>query len=170
MAKIELKRSECQILHNILMSLKAFQASKEFVFKIAMLKTKIKPVIDSIQEAIAPIQESKELQEYDQKRLELCTRYADKNEDGSPKVTPVENGGTQYSITDKKNKIEFAKESEKLNEKYKASLEKLEADKKEIENFLKGTVSIEYEPISFSTLPETFDIEKMETLLPFIEQ
>lgn len=160
---------KCEDVFQIYNTLKSlddakFDANIKFKYAIARNKKILQPIVESLQEIIQP---SEELKKFEPERVELCRKYADKDEEGSPKF--IED---RFIIIE--NREEFNKELEELREKYKEEMDKQEEKNKEFIELLKEDCK---EEINFFKIDLTYfpDIELLttgmiENLLPIIKE
>jgi len=130
-------------LYTTLQQLSNVRNTKFAYFVMKNLK-KIEPEVDIIKELRVP---PKEFSEYEKDRIALCRKHAELTEDNQPKIKP--NGS--YEI---RNKDKFDKEIKKLKGRHKNAIEAKENKDKELIDFLKEDVEIDFYKIKFENLPE----------------
>ncbi|TRZ53576.1 hypothetical protein D4S03_01575 [bacterium] len=96
---------------------------------------------------------------YEDGRVALCEKFADRNEYGNPRMIPVYSG-TEYSIP---NSPEYSK-AMKL---FKASMKDIIS---EYETLLKGRSSLHLSPISFDQVPVDFSGTQIDLLADLIRE
>lgn len=145
-------------------------------FKLALIINEIE--IDKRIEALDKLNEqSKELKEFEEKRREIMSKYAEKYENGNVKVYSAPGGKGEIktdgygfpNIT--KDKEAYDKEIQKLNEDNKKLLEKEAEKQKAFLSTLEQNVSpeISLNMIEFENLPE-LEFDQMKILMPIINR
>ena len=114
-------------LHNAIVALEGRQFNVKFSYFIAKNKIFIKDEIEALNEAKKP---PVGFVAYDNKRVELARKYADRDQNGNVKIED-----NNFVITENFDK--FRVELEKLKEKYKDPIAEYEAQIKEFEDLLK---------------------------------
>lgn len=147
-------------LNQKLSYLGALKGSK-FSFTIAKNKEVIKPVMDKLNKIIKP---SDEFSEFDKKRVEINEKFAVRNEKGD---IVMKEG--RYDIPEDK-KEAFEKEIETLKVEYKEAIDEREAQKKEVEDFLKEEITLEFRTMPLSIIPEDINVDEMDILAPLVEE
>lgn len=150
-----MKRKELiEIFYN-LSSIKDIEGVK-LGYAIAKNIDRIKGEVDLVQKAINP---SEEFQEYETKRVDLATKYAEKDENGKP-ITQ----NNAFVISDRST---FAKKFSALRAEYASVIE--EQDKKlvEYEELLEEEVEHELHKVKMEDIPETM-AKYMVLLYPII--
>ena len=160
MEKIEITKKEIVDLYNCLEGLKEVKGSVKFVYAVAKTRLVLKTEVDAIKEAI--VDEPKFL-EFEQKRVQMCYEFADKDEKGE---TVIDQKLGKFKIEERKE--EFAKEFEKLREENKEALELQEKRIKEINDMYKESIEISVHKINLSDLPDNLNSVQMEILMPLI--
>lgn len=96
---------------------------------------------------------------YDQGRIALCEKYAEKNQYGNPKMIEVR-GGLEYLIPESS---EYSKAMRIFNGSMKEVISQYEA-------LLKGKSSLHLSPISFDQLPVDFSGTQVDLLADLIRE
>lgn len=122
-----MKKSECLALFRSLNQLGNLQGVK-FSYAISKNLNLLKPEIEAIEKTLELPEKFKE---FDQARVALAERYAEKDEKGEAKKEKSENGSEQFVMEDTK---KFDKEFEVLKKEYK---EVIELREKQIEEYTK---------------------------------
>lgn len=97
---------------------------------------------------------------YDEARIALAKKHAQKDEKGNPVII-----GNEFQLEDKE---VFDKEFAALKEEHKKEIEERQTQLKDFEKLLEEESSIEFHKIPVSTLPEDITTEQMVALLPII--
>lgn len=135
--------------------------NKNLVYALVKTKNFIKGEIEAItaMEALSP-----EIQEFENKRIELAKLYAKKDSNGDPILT-----NNSYQI--EKDKIEvFNSELLSLTEPYKIAIGKWDVSKKEVQEKLKEQVEVEISVVSMDLFPNTIPMDIFEMLAPMLNE
>ncbi|MCK5611917.1 hypothetical protein KAR91_59150 [Candidatus Pacearchaeota archaeon] len=153
---MKIKKGDLLRLHNAITLLEGRQYSVKFSYGIAKNKVVIRDEITALEEAR---KSSEAFNEYENKRVTLAREYADKDENGSPKIQD-----NSFVLTT--NKELFEKEFEELKDQYKDELVEREKQIKDFEELLEETVD-DYEgmKINFKDIPENIDPTIMECFI-----
>lgn len=108
-----------------------------------------------------------EYNEYQNKRIDICNNYAEKDEDGN--VVKVVNNNIEEFKIDKDNK-EFVEEIEILQKKYKNAIDEFLKQIDEYNNYLETTIEINFSTLSINDIPEDINFELMKVINIFIEK
>lgn len=157
---MKVKKSELIVIWNVLNSLNGKEYSKIFSYGIIRNKKLIKDEVESLEEAKTP---SQEYLDYDRKRMLLCEKFADKNDNGHPIITKG-----QYVITEKLE--EMKKEMKVLVEENKQILDDFEKKSQEFVKILEEEVEIDFYKMDFDVFPETIDPSLLEVLEILIKE
>lgn len=154
---VTMKNKELITLWN---SLFEFSEKKGTSFAYAITKTRsnIEGRIDELMKLQVP---SRKYVEYDGKRVALCAKYADKNEDGSAKQER-----NNYIVIE--NKVIFDEEMGKLNEEYKEARVEFEQRAMEFSKILQEDVTVKIHQIRIEDFPGDMTSTEMEVLLPLV--
>lgn len=136
----------------------------KFAYAVEKNKNLLKQEVESVQEAIKPLEN---FQEYDAKRMKLAEQYAEKDEKGKAKTRKLDNGVEEYVITDLD---AFNKDFEALKEENKSVLEERDAQIDEGNRLLDEEITIELYKIKLADVPEDITGEQMETVYQIIEE
>ena len=140
-----MKRKDLVELNNVLHELSGEKHKVKFSFFVARNINKIKPEIDAIIDVNKPCDEK---QEYEKKRLDLCEKYAEKDENGRAKIS----NKNEYVMGE--NQKIFNEEMEKLKEEREIA-DKLEKDRiSQFEEMLDEEVEFDGYKIKIDNLPE----------------
>lgn len=129
-----------------------------FAYWVSKNKKRILEEIKTIEAANEPTEWYKE---FDKERVELCKKFADKDENWEAKIV-----GKSYDISDIG---AFNKELEKLREKYKSDLEEMEKKNKEYEELLKEETTIDFFKIKNEIIPEVVTAKQLDPIMAVIE-
>lgn len=137
----------------------------KFNYIIDKNKKLIQQEIEDIKKVIEPTEKFKE---YENKRVEILTEFADKNPDGSPKLTQEANGIIKFEI-DPDNK-KFQKAINAHIEEYKEVIQDRDKQMFEYNNFLAETADISLFKFKLTDIPEDIIGEQFEVISIFIEE
>lgn len=126
-----------------------------FSYFLAKNKVALKPEIEAFEQAQKP---SEAYIEFENKRIELAQKHADKDASGNPKI---HNG--QYVIFD--SKTEFEGDIKKLKTKFKTSIEEREKQLVEYVKMLDENVDFPLTRIKFDQLPKQIEAQFLEIFL-----
>lgn len=156
---MKVKKKDLFAVQQVMDRLGAEEVNPRFGYALIKNKAKIKTEIDAIREIGKP---NPAFQKYDEERVGLCKSYADKNEDGTPKVS-----GNSFVIADIP---AFEKALAMLRETYKEVLEDQEKRVAEIDKILEEEFEVEWHRIKLSWLPETMQQSQIEILIDMIDE
>ena len=133
------------------------QVHPKFAYALAKNKNLVRSEVEILQKLLQP---NESLSKYEEERIELCKKYADKDEAGHPKMS-----NTNFVITDR---VGFDKDFAELREKYKIELD--ENDKKiaEINEILEQELEIELHHVSIKYCPSDLTPKQMDILFSII--
>lgn len=144
-----IKLSKLQSLGNFIT---AYLNNTDVPVKFAYAMAKNQDKIDRELKPIAAA--SKALSDFMKKKVDLCNKYADKDEKGKPMVVNNTYVGVDTSI-------EFRKQFDVLQEEYAAPL-------KDMEDLMESEVEIEFHMIPLKDFPEK--IPGMSILFPLVKE
>lgn len=107
---------------------------------------------------------SNEFKDFEQKRIDLCKKYSKIGENGEPKIDLK----TKKFIIDETKTIQFQKEYELLENKYKKTFETEKIRQKELAEEFQKEINIELYPILENCLPKDILVDTIIKLKPII--
>jgi hypothetical protein len=108
-----------------------------------------------------------EIKEYDEKRIELCKQFADKDENGEPILIDRGSQGKEFKLTEKRSEFDVALKEIQIT--YASSLEKQEELNKEFNDFLASEIELELMKIKSIDLKNVdFTVDEAEILEPIL--
>lgn len=110
---------------------------------------------------------SDEYKEYDKARVDLCERYADKDENGQPIKNYITDKSFEYKL-DLTNQV-FISAMDELTQKYKDSIITNNEKSLEYNKFLMEESTIKFTDIDFSTIPDDISVELLSVIKPFVK-
>jgi len=131
----------------------------KFAYSVVKNKKLIEAEIKTFEEVIKP---TEEFQKYEQKRVETCEKYCERQEDGKP---VVENNA--YKIIDK---ISFDKELEQLKTDSQEMLDYREQQLKEYNELLDEDTKLELVKVSVDNLPNGITSSQIESIYEIIDE
>lgn len=150
-----MKRKELIEIYHNLSSIKEIEGVK-LGYAIAKNIDRIKGEVELVQKALNP---SEEFQEYENKRIELGKRYAEKDANGKP---IVDNGA--FIITDI---ASFSKKFLALKKEHSTAIEEQQKKLAEYEALLDEEVEHELHKVKMEDIPESM-AKNMVALYPII--
>lgn len=155
----KMKRKELLELNAALTQLKNEKGDKRFKFAINRNLEYFEPEIKAIRETQ---KDSSEYSEFLQKRQLIGKEFADRDENGNPKIQLIE-GNEVFLITERKDEAN-AKVSE-LVEEYKEVLEEKEREMKQFKDLMEEEVETDVCKISFKYLPDNADYISLKYII-----
>jgi len=158
MSQITITRQELlELWHGLpaLANLRGFKLG----YAVARTKAKLKVEIVALEEALKP---DADFQKYEEKRLDLCRKYAQKDPQGNPVVS-----GNEFVFGE--NREAFDAGMAPLQEEFAGAIEDR---KKQIEDYqasMKETLSVEVHQIAPEDVPEDATVEQVEALYRLIK-
>lgn len=153
-----IKNKEVLALWNALHDLSAKRGAR-FTYAITKTKQQLRPIVYELHKMQAP---SRELVEYDQKRVELCNKHAEKDKEGNPLTT-----GNNYVLA---NNEEFTKEFAVLQEEYKDHLLNHEKKLVEFRKILDIEVDVDIHRVFVNDCPADITTEEMESIFLMVSE
>ena len=148
--------NEIKAIINQLPSLDSIKSTK-FQYQLFKIKSAIQKSTEEFNEFLKTTDCFKKVSEYDEKRIELCKKYAEKDEDGNPK-----SNGNNFVIDEKNG--EFKVEIFKLYKEYENDLKALEEIKEE------NKIEVTFTPIDLNNTPDDLDGSQMNLIMIFSEE
>lgn len=149
-----MKKHEVLNLNNALIACGKLKGKSEnpikFFYAVSKNLTSIEPEVKAINESLKP---SEEYSAYEQKRIELCEKHANKDASGQPKTIM---NGTSYDISGEDGNIkpEFTAEWEALKVENKEVIEGREAQIKMYEKSLEEECEVKLHKIKLENIPD----------------
>lgn len=147
---------------DLAMSLKEFSNIKGKEFAYLILKNK-----KILEEELKVLEQLKrephpEFENYEKKRIEICEKYSDKDENGRPKM----NNG-QYVIN--KHMTHFVNEINTLKTEYPEVIKEVEETDKEFRDFLNSESKADLIKIPADKIPEDIDVKLLVSIKKLID-
>jgi len=118
--------------------------------------------VESCQEALKP---SKRFSEYDDKRVDVCKKYCDKDGNGNPIIRD----GSYIGIEPNEN-ADFDKEHGKLQEEYSETIEERKKVVDEYNELLEEEAKVELYMLKLENVPEQISADQLHGIMPMIEE
>lgn len=154
------KRIELLKLNSGLIELCNIKGNVKFAYGILKNKKAIEKELEILEELRKP---SEKQDEFEKKRVELCTKHSKKDKNGEPKIKD-----DAFDIEDK---VKFQEELDKLKEK--EGFEELEKEQKkkkeEINSLLEEEIEIELHKIKLDDFPDELTANQLEKIDLIIE-
>lgn len=158
MTSIIITRQELlELWHGLpaLANLKGFKLG----YAVARTKAKLKPEIEALDEALKP---DAAFQKYEEKRMELCRKFVQKDTQGEPMIQ-----GNEFVFGE--NRGAFDAEMVPLQEEFAGAIEDR---KKQIEDYqagLRESITVEVHQIAPEDIPEDATVGQIGTLYHLIK-
>lgn len=152
-----MRRAELFSLYKRLPSLKDLKGVK-LAYTIVRNTKKLEEEINIYQELFKP---SEKFLEFEEKRIELCNKFCDKNEEGKPII----NNGV-YQGVDKNNL--FIVEYERLKNEYVNELKERDDQIKKMNEFLSEEINFDFLKIKLEDVPNDISVDQMAVLEHFL--
>lgn len=137
------------------------KCSVKFHYTVLKNKKLIEPEVESLREAnSAP----ENYQEFEKKRMEVCSQYCEKDENGAPEVKD-----NNFVILPEV-RSEFDGKLNDLKESYKEMFDGMEASQKEFQELLSGDVEIDFVRIPMSIIPAELTGQEVNVLFDLIDE
>ncbi len=152
------------ILSSYASQLRSLKGAK---FGFALLKN-----IDKLSAEIKTLEAARNIpeayKEYEQKRIALCEKYAEKDEKGQPKKIQRGPNSFDYAITP--DNSDFIQETDKLREEYATALEEFKGTEAEYKTLLSAeNAEFKLSMVNFEDVPSDISVELMSVVKPFIK-
>jgi len=131
--------------------------------KFAFAVFKNKQLLDSELEAINSVKKipNDEYTKFEQERTDLCVKHSEKDDNGAPKFNKGQNGEQSFQI---KEMELFQTDYTVLSEKYKTTLEEVEENRKEFEEFLDNEAEVEFKKVDIDDLPDDISASFLDSI------
>jgi seryl-tRNA synthetase len=150
-----MKKRDLLKLNGVLSSIEGRQFSVKFSYFIAKNKVMIKNEFAILEDLRKP---SPDYIAYDTKRAELAHKYADKDEEGKPKIE-----NNNFVIVEHVD--EFKKELDELKKKSDKAIKKHEKKMKDFEDLLDEDIDYQGPKIDFKDIPKVVEPSVLEVLI-----
>ena len=128
-------------------------------YAVARTKAKLRHEIEALDEALKP---DKDFQAYEEKRLQLCRKYAQKDAQGNPIIQ-----GDQFMFGE--NRGGFDAEMVPLSEEFAQAIEDRRKQVEDYQDSLRGPIEIEVHQIGLEDVPEDATVAQVAVLIHLIK-
>lgn len=136
------------------------QNNSAFAFAASMNRKHLTGIVTTLEELTKDIPKS--VQTYYNEHRELCTRLAQKDDDGKPIMT----GPNGYSLP---NTPEVRNELDALNEKHKEAIELSKQKRDDLERLLTAMVEVRFIKVELTDLPPGVSAKTMDEISPMLD-
>jgi hypothetical protein len=170
---MKLSRQQVIDIYGVLFQLRGEKFSPLTAFDIVKNRNLAKAESEVLDEAREQAKIPEGVEAFEQKRLELCELYAEKDEEGKAKkiVTGVNPNGKKQEIFDitMDNQNKIGKELDDLKEtEFKETFEEVKKIEDEFERLLNEELDIGFSKIPIKDLPKV-TTDQIEILMPILE-
>ena len=159
-----MKKKDLKSLVMTMTSIGATKVKTKLAYALVMNKKILEPHV----EAIAELEKPPQLWiDYEEARFELCTEYANKDEQGKPKTVRTMEGEV-FDINEE-TKEEFEEKMTSLRSDSKEAFEVKAKHETELIEFLEEEAEIEFFKVDMDHLPDEIAPSEMEVLLPLLK-
>lgn len=159
-----MKRNELISLLDNLEKVKNLTGVK-FNYILDKNKKLIQQEIEDMQKQAEP---NEKFQDYEKKRLELLTKFAEKEKDGSPKFE--QSGGmVRFDIPEKEMK-KFQEEMNKLIDEFKPEITARDKQLIEYDKFLQEKIDLKFHLLKLEDISNDITGEQFEAISVFVEE
>lgn len=152
---MEIKKKDLLKLHNVITSLEGEKYSVKFSYFLAKNKVTMRDEIEALEE-VSKV--SEEFQAFENKRIGLAQKHADKNEDGSAQIQ-----NDNFVLNE--NATLFQKEFGELIEQNRGVISNRENQLKELNDILEQDTEFEGSKISVGDIPQNIEPFKIECFI-----
>jgi hypothetical protein len=156
---MKVKRGELFNLAGVFASVRNLSCGGKLGYAIAKNKRAIGKEWEATQKVL---EFSEKYKEYDDKRIKLCEKFADKDEKGKPILK-------NNNFIGLENNKEFKEELDKLKEEYKEAVAEQKEKKDTYNNMLDEEIDFDLHKVKFDELPKDITAGQTEDLFLIIE-
>lgn len=109
---------------------------------------------------------SDKYKEYDTKRIELCQKYALKDEAGKPKLTMGPTGMAYEGVNENPN---FQEDLKVLKEEHKESIDNQEKKQEDYAKMLEEEIEFDLYMVQSDQLPKNITVQQLDAIMPMVE-
>ena len=131
-------------------------------FNYALLKNK-KKIQEELEILKTVIKPDKKAEEFEKARIELCKEYCKKDKEGKEIIK-------QNKFVGLENNKEFTIAIDKLQETYKETLDKKEAQFKEYQTLLDEEVEIKIHQVALNDVPKELTTKQLESIIEIVKE
>lgn len=154
-------KAEAYRLHQVLGQLKGFVSEPRHVYTLVMLKKKLQPEVEVIDDLNKP---PERIQEFENRRLDLCKEFSSKDDKGNPVVSADKN-----FVIDPPKKAEFESRIRDLQIEFHKDIEAHQVTIGKINALVSEPAEINQLPkIPLSAIIGSITFDQMDALFPVI--
>lgn len=164
--KLKLKRRKLLALGTAIAAVDSLRGEG---FTYAMAKNG-KRIAEELEFVAKNLKSSTRFQEYDNKRIELCKKYAEKDDRGKPRMVPQvggQRGAMEFVGVD--SNPEFNSEIEKLKKEYQGELDEREKHIKAYEADLDKEIDFEVYKVKLCNVPKEITVGQLRGIIDLVE-
>lgn len=158
----KIKRQDLVELQRGLVEAESLSGAK-FTYAVARNLDILKKEMESIQKVYRA---GDDFMKYEEERIEIGKKHADKNEDGSPKTIEAD-GFENFDVKDVK---AFEKDLDKLQKKYKEVIATREKELADFQKFMEEDVEIDLYTVQSENIPDEINVRIMAAIFPIVEE
>jgi len=166
---MKIKRKELFLLQKAFVAVKDLKGIK-FAYAIAKNNKLINSEIETLQEIIKP---DEKYGEYDQKRIELCEKFCEKDENGKPKKIDIRNRENKiigYNYVGLESNSEFKEKLKVFMKENKEIIDSQKEKEKEYNKLLDEKVDINIYKIKLEDIDENITPAQMDGIVLLINE
>jgi hypothetical protein len=155
-----------QAIQNLFNALRSLPDTKKFKFDYAVIKN-MKTLTPIVQRFNNQLKITDELRAFDLERIKICEEFAEKKENGVPRI---ENGA--YIFPNVEAEQECTKKIDELQtiEPHKTAIDEYEARAKEYEKYLQEETDVDLFKVKMENVPDGIPRPLLNEILPMIEE
>ena len=128
-------------------------------FAYAVVKNRAK--VDSIINALYKVKRHSKEKEFERRRVEICEKYCDKDDDNNPVLEHDAFQGLQDNA-------DFDTDMDKLRKEFKAVMDHREKEKKVFDARLEEEVEIDIHKVFLDIIPEAITANQLAGIMPMV--
>lgn len=163
MSKVKMTRSAVVAMAEALVSLKGTPAPAAFSYAASKTHRLLDDELRAINEAMsAASASSPEFDKFNAERIELCEKFAERDENGD-----LVNRGGSFVISDR---VGFDAEFESLKEKHSEAISMFESNQREFSELMESEVEVDVHVVESEKLPDSITSGQVDSLMPMIQE
>lgn len=166
---MKISREKIFALNALFSKLSQQKTNVMFQYTIAKNKRLLVPEIESVREAQEDPTPNERLSEYQEKRINLCKVYCNKDENGEPIILDIGKPTSRFDFNPEE-KEKLNAEMEPINEEYKDAIEEQEKKEKDFYELTQEEVDIPFNLFKLKDMPKEITGIDLDLLFDFIEE
>jgi len=154
-----MKKKELFQMLSVVEQVANLKGSVKFAYAVAKNRKCLQGEVETLKELIKP---SKEIEEFETKRVKLCQDMSEKDENGAPVIK-----GNVFVMADPP---AFEAKFKELQEEYKVNLEEHAQKKQDFDTLLEEPSDIEFFKVKLENFPNEISAVQMEWLMNLVEE